>query len=48
MMVAFHRQANGGAEKNNGVSIQLATRSFYMFLSRQMEKNLESGIASKK
>ena len=34
MMVAFYRQANGGA-------IQLAASSFYMFISRRMEKNLK-------
>ena len=47
MMMAFYRQENGGAtRKNNGGAIQLSTRSFYMFLSRQVEKNLKSGIAS--
>ena len=46
MMMAFYRQANGSATKNNGGAIQLATKSFYMFLSRQVKKNLESEIAS--
>jgi len=47
MMVAFYRKSNGNAtRKNNGSAIQLATRSFYMFLSRWVEKNLKSEITS--
>jgi len=46
MIVAFYRQANGSATKNNDSAIQLAISSFYMFLSRRVKKNLESEIAS--
>jgi len=46
MIVAFYRQTNGDATKNHGGVIQLATSSFYMFLSRWMEKNLKCKVAS--
>jgi len=30
----------------NGTAVQLATRNFYMFLSKRVKKNRESNIAS--